>query len=288
MIVDAHAHVFLRADEQTRAVDELAPAGREAPVEDLLAVMDAAGVDAAVLVPLAAEDDYVRSVVAAHPGRFAGVLVADAAIHGTAGGDPVAALERRRGGFAGVRTQWLGEPGRPVGSSPMFPALERMAELGLVLWTYLHPGQLGLLDELARALPELDVVLNHLGFCPHDMQVDEHGRPCFADPFPPGTLERVVALAHHSRVRVMLSGQYAMSREAPPYRDLDPVIHPIAGTFGPRRMLWATDYPWTRDVPGAAALLETVEQALPGLSPAERSAILGGTALELFPTLEVT
>jgi predicted TIM-barrel fold metal-dependent hydrolase len=50
-------------------------------------------------------------------------------------------------------------------------------------------------------------------------------------------------------------------------------------------MLWASDYPWTRDVPGYATLLTLAEQALEGASAAELDAIHGGTALKLFPGL---
>jgi L-fuconolactonase len=288
MIVDAHAHVFLRADATPRAVDELAPAEREAPVEDLLAVMADAGVQRAVLVPLATEDAYVAQSLRAHPDRFAAVAVADAAVHGRQSGvDPVAALERRREGFPfhAVRTQWLGDPAAPLARSPMLPVLEHMAETGLVLWTYLTPDQLALLEQLPATVPDLGIVLNHLGFCPRDMRVDEHRRPAFREAFPPGSLDAVLRLADHPLTRVMLSGQYALSHQEPPYRDLDRVVQALAGAFGPERMLWASDYPWTRDVPGYQSLLELARQALPDASTEDLAAIHGGTALELFPHL---
>jgi L-fuconolactonase len=288
MIVDAHAHVFRRASELPRAADELAPAEREASAEDLLACMATASVDRAVLVPLGTEDDAVAAALRGHPGQFAAIAVADAAPQGRERGvDPVAALERRREAFPfhGVRTQWLGDPGAPLADSPMLPALRHMAEHGLVLWTYLTRDQVGLLEQLPSTVPELPIVLNHLGFCPHGMRVDRHGRPRFDHPFPPGSLDPVLALADHPATRVMLSGQYALSAEEPPYRDLDAVVRALAGAFGPARLLWASDYPWTRDVPGYAALLELAGQALPGASPADLAAIHGGTALELFPHL---
>jgi L-fuconolactonase len=288
MIVDAHAHVFLRADEAPRTVDELAPAGREAPVEDLLAVMDGAGVDRAVLVPLDAEDEYVARALREHPGRFAAVAVADPVSQGREPGvDPVVELEHRRARFPfhAVRTQWLGDPGAPLADSPMVSLLEHMAETGLVLWTYVTRDQLGLLEQLPAVVPELAVVLNHLGFCPHEMRVDAYARPAFDDPFPPGSLDPVLRLADHAPVRVMLSGQYALSREEPPYRDLDGTVRALFDAFGPQRMLWASDYPWTRDVPGHGTLLRLAEQALPGVSASDLAWIHGGTALELFPHL---
>jgi L-fuconolactonase len=292
VIVDGHAHVFRRADELPRAVDALAPAEREAPVEDLLARMGDAGVERAVLVPLATDDEAVAAALRDYPERFAAVAVADAAIQGREPGvDPVTALARRRDGFPfhGLRTQWLGDPGAPLSASPLLPALRHMAETGLVLWTYLTRDQLALLEQLPSTVPDLPVVLNHLGFCPHEMRVDRHGRPRFDDAFPPGSLDPVLRLADHPAVRVMFSGQYALSAEEPPYRDLDPIVGALAAAFGPTRLLWASDYPWTRDVPGYRALLGLAAQALPAATAEDLAAIHGGTALALFPHLaEVT
>lgn len=287
MIVDAHVHVFRPARLRARPVDELAPADRDAPVEDLLEVLAASGVDRAVLVPLGPMDEYVAEVLAAHPGRFAAVAVAGPQAQGRVpGADPVAALHALLdAGFAGLRTQWLGEPGRPLAESPMLPVLRELAARGLPLWSYLPPEQLPLLRELPDVVGDLRVVLNHLGFAPHDMRVDRHGRPAFDDPFPPHVVETVRALAAHPGTYLMFSGQYALSRQAPPYPDLTGVVRSFADAYGPGRMLWASDYPWTRDVPGHAELLALADRMLPGLSSAERAALHGGTALALFPSL---
>jgi predicted TIM-barrel fold metal-dependent hydrolase len=285
MIVDAHVHVFRPADVAPRPVDALAPAERDAPAEDLLGLMSAAGVDRAVLVPLGPEDAYVAEVLRAHPQRFAAIAVVDEALLGRTADDPVAALRRRheRFGFHGVRTQWLGAPDQPLERSPVLPVLRQMASTGLVLWTYLTRDQLSLLAQLPALVPELPIVLNHLGFCPHAMTVDEHGRPAFADPFPPGSVDAVAALARHEAVHLMVSGQYALSRERPPYRDLDDVVARLADAFGAGRMLWASDYPWTRDVPGYGTLVDLPAATFRHASAAELAAIRGGTAAGLFP-----
>lgn len=289
LVVDAHVHVFRPASVRPRTVDDLVPAERDAPVEDLLGVMGAAGVDRAVLVALEADDGYLAEVLRAHPGRFAAIAVADAAVQGrSAGADPVAELERRRAAlaFAGLRTQWLGDPALPLAESPMLPALRWLAERGLVLWGYLTPDQLPLLRQLPEALPDLVVVLNHLGFFPHDMRVDGHGRPAFDDPLPPEHVDAVAALARHPSVHLMISGHYALSHGSPPYPDLELVVHRLAAAYGAERMLWGSDYPWIRDVPGYATIVSLAERALPGASAAELAAIRGGTALRLLDGLE--
>jgi predicted TIM-barrel fold metal-dependent hydrolase len=262
VIVDAHVHVFRRAEVDGREPDALVPADREAPVEELLALMDGAGVDRAILVPLDEHDEYVASVL---DHRFAAIAVG---LHSLA-------ERRERFAFDGVRTQRLDD----------MDALRWMATEGLVLWSYLTPDQLPALLELPRALPDLRIVLNHLGFLPHDMRVDAHGRPAFDDPLPPERVEAVLSLARHENVHVMLSGQYALSALEPPYRDLDAMIRRLADAYGAERMLWASDHPWIDDVPGYGAIAALPAQALPDASAAELAAIRGGTALRLFPRL---
>lgn len=286
-VVDAHAHVFRPSAVSPRGTDDLAPAERDAPVEDLLVRMDGAGVDAAVLVPLDGSDEYVIEVLQRHPRRFAAVAVATPAELGTGEADPVRAFRSRqeRGPFGALRTSWLGEPGKPVESSPAFPVLRHLAEEGLPLWSYLPPAQLALLEELVSALPDLRVVLNHLGFCPHGMWVDEHRRPRFADPFPDSLVQRLLRLADAPGVHVLVSGQYALSTEPPPYADLFAVTRRLAAAYGAERLLWGSDHPWPSEVPGYSGLPGLVTAALPDLDAAELRLVLGGTARALFPRL---
>jgi L-fuconolactonase len=286
-IIDAHAHVFRPAAVSPRGVDQLAPAERDAPVEDLLELMAGSAVDAAVLVPLDAHDDYVSQVLAEYPKTFAAIAVAASSELRVGGARGVESLRGRREhfGFHGLRTQWLGEPGHPVTDSPALPILRYLAEEGLLLWTYLPPDQLPLLPEVVRELPELRVVLNHLGFCPHDMWLDEHRRPRFDNPFPESTVQQVLRLSEAGGVHLMVSGQYALSTQEPPYPDLFQVTRRFAESYGPQRLVWASDYPWTRNVPGYRALLEVVPEALPDLDADDLACVLGGTARTLFPNL---
>jgi len=95
----------------------------------------------------------------------------------------------------------------------------------------------------------------------------------------------VLALAAYPHAHLMFSGQYALSQDEPPYRDLFEVTRRFASAFGAERMLWASDFPWTIDVPGYPALLRVLDRTLPDLTPAERAQIMGGTVTRLLPTL---
>jgi L-fuconolactonase len=290
MIVDAHAHVFLAATASARGTDELIPAEREAPVERLLDAMADAGVGRAVLVAVDREDDYVPAIRRAQSDRFAAIAVAGREELGRVERvDPVAVLERRRAGFEfdGLRSAWLGEPGRPLAESPALPALRRLAEWGLPLWSYPAPDQLPLLLELPEVVEGLTVVLNHLGFFPEAMRVDDLGRPAFTGPLVPERVEAALGLSRHPGVVMMVSGQYALSGEPYPHPDLDDLIRRSVEAFGAERCIWGSDFPWIEREPGYAATLALVERALPGLGADELAAIRGGTALRLFPDLAV-
>ena len=130
------------------------------------------------------------------------------------------------------------------------PVLEAMEELGMVLWFYGPPDQLRLLPMALRAVPGLRVVLNHLGFCPTGYDVDEHGRPRIETVLPPPTLDLVLELSEFAEVMVMFSGQYAFSQQPPPYADLTATVQAIGRAYGLDRLVWASDWPWIKDVPG--------------------------------------
>ncbi len=282
MRVDGHAHLFAGTTVERRAVDELAPAERTASIEDLWAVADPVGVRAAVLVPLDRDDRTCAAALAAWPGRCAGVAVAGPEDHGPQAGD---ALRRRRESyrFDAVRLRWLAQPGTELTASPAWPLLRAMAEDDLVLWAYLPPDQVDHLSTLTALLPELRVVLNHFGFAPSGMQVDEFRRPRFPGALDAPTRRRVAALADRHQVHLMISGHYALTRSAPPYPDLVAASRELVAAFGAERCLWGSDFPWPAVEPGYRRTLEAAEHGLGPLRPDERDQIFGGTARRLFP-----
>ena len=284
LTVDAHLHVFDRADRSSRGVSELVPVERDAPAKRILGRMALANVDHAVLVALDEHDDTLRQAVSEHPDAFATVIVSGPDEQGRSGADPIASLEVRRDGlgYRGVRTMWLGEPNRPLADSPAMPMLRYLQSHGLVLWSYLPPEQTPHLRELGTAFPDLIVVLNHFGFAPHDMRVDAHGRPRFTDPFPDEDVERVRALASFRSFHLLFSGQYALSSEPYPYEDLVPISRVLVDAFGADRTMWGSDWPWIDQHPGYARTLSLIDLALPDASAAERAAIRGGTAARIM------
>jgi L-fuconolactonase len=286
MIIDAHAHVFLsRSQDPERSVDELAPADREAPVALLEQQIAQAGVDGAVLIPLGAEDTYVAGVVAGAPSRYRAIAVAtpDLTRSGSSApaADPGQVAERLEvGGFSGLRFFEL--PGRLDDTPPWLPVLRRLAADGRILWMYPRAEDLPTLHEVARALPQLQIVLNHTGFTQSGIEVDAAGRPHVVSPVPQPHEDQVLALADLPNVAVKLSGAYGFSAEEYPYPDVAGVTARVADRFGVERLAWASDFPWIIEEPGYRACLELIDHHLPGLSTTERAAILGGNIRRLL------
>ena len=101
----------------------------------------------------------------------------------------------------------------------------------------------------------------------------------------PENLQTWLGLSEAGGVYLMVSGQYALSTQEPPYPDLFRVTRRFAEAYGPERLLWASDYPWTRDVPGYRAMPDLVPAALPDLDSENLARVLSGTARTLFPHL---
>lgn len=285
MIIDAHVHVFLPLSEDPeRTVDALAPAGREARVEWLDQHLDAAGVDGAVLVPLGPERGYVAEVVRARPDRFRGVAVAPPALTDPSAGsppDPAQLVDELVAeGFSGLRLFSLA--GQLEDRPPWLAVLERLAASRLVLWMYPRPEDLDNLDQVARRLPGLRIVLNHSGFTRNTIEVDDRGRPRIPGAVPQPRFGQVLALADCPNVAVMVSGAYAFSAEPYPYADVAGVTQELAERFGAHRLVWASDFPWIVDDPGYRACLELFEHHLPGLSVSERAEVLGDNVRRLL------
>ncbi len=271
MIIDAHLHVFLSAaEDHQRTVDPLAPADRRAPVELLVEEMGRAGVERAVLVPLGPEDDYVSSVLAADPGRYQAIAVADPA--DTDPGRTEARLEK--GGFSGLR---MFELAGSLPDAPWLPTLRRLEATGRVLWLYPRPEDVPTVAAVAAHFEDLTIVLNHCGFTQAGIDVDENGRPRIHSTIPQETEGAVLDLAEFPNVYVILSGAYGFSHDPYPYPDVGEAVRRLHDRFGADRLMWASDFPWIIDDPGYGACLELVDHHLPGLSGSERDAILGGT-----------
>lgn len=207
---------------------------RQVPVftaEELLAEMDAAGVDAALIHPPCSwdPDSNALAVEAArrYPERFA-----------VMGQFPPNRLENRR-----LIEGWRKQPGMMGLRWPLIlPEQHDWLRDGTLDWLWLAAEREGLpiamlgslflpdFRRIAEAHPGLKLILDHCGLV--RMAKDE---AAFAD------LDELVALAKLPNVAVKATGAPAYSTQPYPYRNIQDGLLRIFDAYGPERFFWGTD-----------------------------------------------
>ena len=271
-IIDAQVHAYER-NHPGRPWAAVLQGPPEVTGDDMVAAMDAAGVDGALLVsPFTLyqyDASYAIAVHAAHPGRFGLIKPVDPA-------DP---------GVADTIAQWAATPGtvairimmnRGVSPDPADPGLNLVLStaarhalpVNLLCW-----GRLEQAGQLAARNPDTTVVIDHLGlqqpFVP----------PVPSQPF--AELPTLLAMAKTRNVVVKITGACTLSHEPFPYNDIwDPLCR-IFDAYGFDRCMWGTD--WTR----AVAFL-TYQQGVEAfrvtnrLSDSDRTALMGETLQRIY------
>ncbi len=270
--IDAQVHAYER-DHPGRPWAAVLHGPSEVTGDEMVAAMDAVGVDGALLVSpwtmYRFDASYALDVRADHPGRFGLIKPVDP----------------RRDDVAEVVEEWAGVPGA-VGARIMLirdtdptvddPGLNAVLEAGgragfpinILCW-----GMVPLVGELAARHPNTRIVVDHLGL----QQPFEPPPP--AEPWT--DLPVVLDLARHENVVVKVTGACTLSHEPFPFPDIWDPLSRLFDAFGFDRLLWGTD--WTR-----AVELLTYEQGVEAfrvtdrLSDGDRSALMGGTLAEVY------
>ncbi len=289
--IDAHVHVFAKPSaEFPRETDALAPAELEAPVENLLAEMDAHSIDRAVLVQLGGADiehhAYLLHCLKTFPDRFLGIgmIPSDTS-------DPAPHMNKlgQETGIIGFRLFSIGGPKDPfapidVRKFRTYRIWEHAAAQDYLISLYAQAVDAHLIPYLLEAFPQVRVVLNHLGVCPGKGKffIDEKGRPQVETPMYNPAFHTTYRLSRYENVTLQLSGQYAFSVEAYPYHDLTGWHERLVDIYGSKRLMWASDFPWIQEDPGYGQLTNIINELLPNLSDDENNDIMGGTAKRFF------
>jgi len=266
MIVDAHVHV-VSPDATWYPLDPPDPTRRwylDAPVsvEELLAAMDDAGVEGAVLVQAVGayrfDNGYVLDAARMHARRCASVVCVDTTAPGAAGlvGDLV---ER---GARGLRWWALGE--EPLAEPRALWEVVSARALPVVV-TMFAP-RLGELEQLIPSLPPVPLALDHCAFADLSRGVPPELR----------------ALARHPSVTLKVST--IVLDQLARHGDVRDGLAELVACFGADRLMWGSDYCQTHDRP-YAELVELARTAASGLDADARAAFLGGTARRVWPEL---
>lgn len=231
--LDAHMHVWRinRADYDWLTPD-LTALYRDFSVDNVWKEASACGVSKTILVQAAAsvaETDFLLGLAASDP-RIAGIVgwvefeAADAA-----------AQVRRHSEDArivGLRPM-IGDIADPnwILQGAFSPVLQAMVDGGLVFDAHARADLVSVMAKVADLHPDLQIVLNH------------GGKPRIAAHDLSGWFDDIAALAQRSNVACKFSG---LLTEAGPRTDdasIGEVIAHLAATFGPKRLLWGSDWP---------------------------------------------
>ena len=269
--IDSQVHAYER-NRPERPWGGFLQGPDEVTGDDMVAAMDAVGVDGALLVsPFSMyryDASYALEVYAKHPGRFGLIKPFDPQSEAIA--DEIA--------------EWAGTPG-VVGARIMLTAqsfeaddpglngiLAAGAKAGISV-NVMCSGKLPLLRELAHRNPDTQVVVDHVGL------IQPFEPPALSEPF--ADLANVLSLAACDNVAIKISGACTLSHRPFPYADIWEPLRKVFDAFGFDRCMWGTD--WTR-----AVRLLTYEQGVKAfrvtdqLSDSERSALMGGTLVKIY------
>ena len=294
--IDAHLHVFAKvSDEFPRETSDVYPADREEPVEKLMGEMEANQIDQAMLVQIGGTSvehhAYLLHCLNTYPDRFLGIGLIPSDTP-----DPEAHMDQLADGlglsvFGSLRLGGQGTPLLKLTRVNLMPIVYGNMRRSRIMYSGFMCGAIDahLVPYLLEAFPQVRVVFNHLGICPGKGKFswDEKGRPHIETPGYSPAFHTIYRLSRFENVAVLLSGHYAFSTEEYPYSDLNRLHQNLLGSYGAKRLMWATDFPWILEYPGYRELADLIKVALPNLSEDEHADIMGGTAQRFlrFPKL---
>jgi L-fuconolactonase len=272
-VVDAHLHVWdLARSEYAWLTPDLGPLHATFTPEQARAELEAAGITSAVLVQ--AEDserdtELMLEAADRHP-WIAGVV-------GWVQLDDPAVAERQlnrwqeQPRFRGVRHLVHDDPRDDfLLLPPVRRSLQRLAASGIPFdvpdaW----PRHLAATADLAAELPDLRIVVDHLGKPPYGSADWEGWR----------TTLRAVAARLNTTAKV--SGLQVPGR---PFTvaEVRPAWDVALELFGPERLMWGSDWPPTVLVGGYRHAWEVMSSLVAELTPDEQALILSGTATAVY------
>ena len=279
-MIDSHLHVWTLDTFVTGGVRHYSWLGpqhgalfRSFGADEARETLDAAGVRGAVLVQAddtVADTESMLAVAARNPWVFGvvGWIRLDT---------PAEAAEQlhrftAQPVFKGVRHLVHDDPRSDFLDLPTVrESLALVAQRGLTLdIPDAFPRHLGSTVRLAREMPELTVVLDHLGKPPlADPELMDLWRADF------------LALGRETNSVAKLSGLHVPGVEYTP-DELRPVFESALEAFGPERLMIGGDWPVSTLGAPYGRTLDVLLELLSSLSPSEQELVLEGTAIRTY------
>ncbi|WP_432974201.1 amidohydrolase family protein [Dactylosporangium sp. CA-233914] len=271
MIVDAHTHIWPRWPYRPDVPDS----DSRGRAENLLLEMDRAGVDAALVVNAHIEhagdnNDYGAEVAAIHRGRLLQVADIDSRFgpdyHRPGAADRLRATVERYHPvgvshyLAADNDGWL----RSAAGREFFQVAQ---DARLLVSLAAPPAWYDDLRDTARRFPDVPILVNHLAVVMlHPDGID-------------AGLRLVLDREDVPNLLVKVSGYY-YGHDRPwdyPYLDRLPIVKAFAESWGPGRMVWASDWPSLLPHHSYRQALQVLRDHADFLSEDDINRIQGGT-----------
>jgi L-fuconolactonase len=279
VVIDTHTHA-ISPDKQRYP---LAPVGghqsewsakRPVSFEALLASLDDAGIDRAVVVQASTvygnDNSYVVEAVRSHPDRFAGVFSID-----VLASDAVAQMQRwLDAGLCGLRLFTTGStmPGQAgwLDDERSFPVWEYAQRHKVSICLQMTAQGIPALLKMLARFPDIRVLLDHLA------------RPELAGGPPYEAAAPLFSLASHKGVYLKLTNRTIA--EAARGASTPAAFFPLVlDAFGAHRIAWGSNFPAAEGT--LPQLLADARESLAMLPADARAAIFGDTARSIYPAL---
>jgi L-fuconolactonase len=276
MIVDAHHHFWDPATaDYPWMTDELAAIRRRFGPVDLAPHLEATGVERTVLVQTRSNVAETREFLAtAAATTFVAGVVGWVDLAADDVADAIAALRAGPGGesLVGIRHQVHDEPdpdwllGRKVRRG-----IAAVGRAGLAYDLLVRSRELPAALQTVRALPDVRFVIDHLA------------KPPIAEGLLRPWADLIAPFGELPNAWCKVSGMVTEANwnDWQP-ADFAPFVGHALGVFGPARLLFGSDWPVCLLAAPYERVLELSRETLAALSDAERSAVFGGNAVEVY------
>ncbi|MBI3207788.1 MAG: amidohydrolase family protein [Candidatus Solibacter usitatus] len=267
-IIDSHVHVWKKDPRYPWAKETTRPPAEDATAEMLLALMKANGVERTVIIQVIHyrwDNSYLADVLKQYPKEFHGVARVNP--EDPAAPDHLSKLTEQR--FRGVRLSPAGNAAGDWINGPLMPPLwKRCQELKVPMTLLMPVTRVPDAQKLIEKFPDLTVVIDHMTDCPVDK---------------PEELEKLIALKRYPKVFVKISHTWSLSKQQYPWRDSQEHVKRLHAAFGPRRLMWGTDWPVSVTHTTYDKTLAVVRDEMKFLNDDDKSWMLSKTIEQVWP-----
>jgi predicted TIM-barrel fold metal-dependent hydrolase len=268
-MIDSHVHVWVHDPEYPWSVNETDIPSYNASPKDLLRQMQGSGVRQAVLVQFIKyrwDNLYAAHVMKTAPRRFQGVCRVNPESPDSPDRLSYWTVSH---GFRGVRlSPETDARGDWFCGRLMPPLFQRAAALRVPVIILTKPPRLPDLAAILEKVPEVDVIIDHLGDCLNAGSSD---------------LETLLGLAKYPRLFLKIGHIPQSSAEAFPWRDTHASMQRIFQAYGAHRLMWGSDWPFCLSRMTYAQSIAFLQQELKFLTADDREWVLGKTAGQFWP-----